>query len=107
MPTITALEQPSDPSADVPGDNTSRSVLYQGVDELELEAKSVDYVQPGHQDVFKAESLDGIYLASKLLTDMLTEIAPSAQASHPLSSITTPPMQSQMHRPVDVSKLVY
>ncbi|KAG9088643.1 hypothetical protein FRC07_012497 [Ceratobasidium sp. 392] len=90
-----------------PSDSTAQDLLYRDIDELELEDEAVDCVEPRSRDVFEAEATDGIFLASKLLTDMLTDSSHSISASRSSPPVIVTPMQPQMHQPVDVSKLVY
>jgi hypothetical protein len=85
----------------------SRSILYPEAEELDLEDGTDDCAALGRRDVFEVEITDGIFLSSKLLTDMLTETPHNTHISHSSPSVILTPAQPQKHQPVDVSKLVY
>ncbi|KAG9087421.1 hypothetical protein FRC07_012828, partial [Ceratobasidium sp. 392] len=105
--TLVKLEYPM-PDASTPVASIPHNVLFEDAEELkyQLNSTDADSVKFGRQDVFEAETVEGILLLSKLLTDVLTDTPHNAQPSRLSLPAISMPVQPQAHQPVDVSKIV-
>ncbi|KAG9125437.1 hypothetical protein FRC07_007597 [Ceratobasidium sp. 392] len=89
--------------------SSPHSVLFEDAEELEhhLNSEDPDNVKLGRQDVFEAETVEGVLLSSKVLTDVLADTLHNSQPSRLSLPIINAPVQPQAHQPVDVSEIVY